>query len=109
MFLKQLISNSKPSLTMAIRNDTDIRYLPIIGWHFDLGLATPVTMEDIDDNSLFAVFDSVTNDWWVDNGGIRGNGEESLEEMVQSLSEALNLGQEDEVTSSKNDSDEPPF
>jgi hypothetical protein len=78
MTLKKLISNDNPSLTMAIRNDTDIRYLPIIGWHFDLGLATPVTMEDIDDYSFFAVFDSVTNDWWVDNGGIRGNGEESL-------------------------------
>jgi hypothetical protein len=78
MSLKKLISNGNPTLTMAIRNDSDIRYLPIIGWHFDLGLATPVTMEDIDDNSLFAVFDSVTNDWWVDNGGIRGNGEESL-------------------------------
>ena len=33
----------------------------------------------------------------------------TAEEMMRSLREAQNLGQEDEVTSSKNDSDEPPF
>ena len=82
--MNTVISNGNQNLAMMIMRNGELLQLPIIGWHFDLGLPTPVTMEDIADDSLFAVIDTSTNNWWVDNGGITGSDMESLADVFAS-------------------------